>query len=145
MSDVTVNNILSAEYEIDGSILFKLDADIGETHFDVLLHNYKEGSLKEVDKLCKVWLESNTPSDFTPHVPSDEELGAQVRMERNSLLNSTMWVVQRHQSEVANTSVSTTSITEQKYQEWLTYHQELRDITGQSGFPTSVTWPTQPE
>lgn len=145
MSNVTVNSILSAEYEFDGSILFKLDANIGDTHFEELLHNYKEGSLKDIDKLCKVWLETNTPSDFTPHVPSTQELEAQVRMERNTLLESTMWIVQRHQSEVANTSVSTTSITEQKYQEWLTYHQELRDVTNQSGFPTSVAWPTQPE
>jgi hypothetical protein len=145
MSDVTVNNILSAEYKFNGSILFKLDANIGDVHYEELLHNYKEGSLREIDKLCKVWLESNTPSDFAPYVPSAEELEVQVRDERNMLIESTMWVVQRHQSEVANTSVSTTSITEQKYQEWLTYHQELRDITDQSGFPTSVVWPTQPE
>ena len=26
-----------------------------------------------------------------------------------------------------------------------TYRQALRDITGQAGFPTSVTWPTKPE
>lgn len=27
---------------------------------------------------------------------------------------------------------------------WATYRQELRDVTQQSGFPTTVTWPTQP-
>lgn len=145
LSDVTVNRILSAEYEFNGSILFKLDADIGDVHYEELLHNYKEGSLRETDKLCKFWLENNTPSDYTPYVPANEELEVQVRIERNILLNSTMWVVQRHQSELANTSLSTTSITEQKYQEWLTYHQRLRDITDQSGFPTFVVWPSQPE
>jgi hypothetical protein len=28
--------------------------------------------------------------------------------------------------------------------DWTTYRQALRDITGQAGFPTSVTWPTKP-
>ena len=25
------------------------------------------------------------------------------------------------------------------------YRQALRDITGQAGFPTNITWPTKPE
>lgn len=25
------------------------------------------------------------------------------------------------------------------------YRQALRDITGQAGFPTDITWPTKPE
>ncbi len=25
------------------------------------------------------------------------------------------------------------------------YRQALRDVTGQSGFPTDITWPTKPE
>jgi hypothetical protein len=28
---------------------------------------------------------------------------------------------------------------------WATYRQALRDITIQSGFPWTITWPTQPE
>jgi hypothetical protein len=27
---------------------------------------------------------------------------------------------------------------------WATYRQALRDITGQQGFPWTITWPTQP-
>ena len=27
---------------------------------------------------------------------------------------------------------------------WRTYRQALRDIPAQAGFPTSVTWPTEP-
>ncbi len=27
---------------------------------------------------------------------------------------------------------------------WRTYRQALRDVPAQSGFPTSVTWPTEP-
>jgi hypothetical protein len=29
--------------------------------------------------------------------------------------------------------------------EWASYRQALRDITGQTGFPYSVNWPTKPE
>lgn len=29
--------------------------------------------------------------------------------------------------------------------DWTTYRQALRDIPAQSGFPSSVTWPTKPE
>jgi len=28
---------------------------------------------------------------------------------------------------------------------WLTYRQELRDITKQAGFPDDVIWPTRPD
>ncbi len=28
--------------------------------------------------------------------------------------------------------------------EWRTYRQLLRDVPAQSGFPTNVTWPTEP-
>jgi hypothetical protein len=28
---------------------------------------------------------------------------------------------------------------------WATYRQALRDVTGQQGFPWTITWPTQPE
>jgi len=28
--------------------------------------------------------------------------------------------------------------------DWTTYRQALRDVPAQSGFPTSVTWPTEP-
>jgi hypothetical protein len=29
-------------------------------------------------------------------------------------------------------------------EDWRTYRQALRDVPAQSGFPTSVTWPTEP-
>lgn len=31
-----------------------------------------------------------------------------------------------------------------KQNEWKTYRQALLDVPAQSGFPTSVTWPTKP-
>ena len=29
-------------------------------------------------------------------------------------------------------------------EEWRTYRQALRDIPAQAGFPTNITWPTEP-
>ena len=32
----------------------------------------------------------------------------------------------------------------EKQAEWKTYRQALRDVPAQSGFPATITWPTQP-
>jgi hypothetical protein len=54
----------------------------------------------------------------------------EVRDVRNSLLAKSDW---RFRSDM-NPS-----------QEWKDYCQALRDVTQQSGFPWTITWPTQPE
>jgi len=59
--------------------------------------------------------------------PTQEEM---VRQERNYLLRETDWMM--------------FSDTDSPSQAWLDYRQALRDIPEQSGFPTSVTWPTKP-
>lgn len=53
----------------------------------------------------------------------------QVRAERDAKLAACDW---RASSDV---TLST---------EWRTYRQALRDLPAQSGFPNSVTWPTEP-
>jgi hypothetical protein len=63
-----------------------------------------------------------------------EESNAQecrVRFERNARLNASDW------TQVADAPVDQTA--------WATYRQALRDVTQQSGFPWTITWPTQPE
>lgn len=49
--------------------------------------------------------------------------------QRNILLQETDWM-----------ALSDNTMTP----EWASYRQALRDITGQTGFPYSVTWPTKP-
>ena len=61
--------------------------------------------------------------------PQDEAEEA-VRNQRNRLLSETDWM-----------ALSDNTMTP----EWASYRQALRDITGQTGFPYSVTWPTKPE
>jgi len=65
-----------------------------------------------------------------------------VRAKRNQILQQWDWVTQRH---VEQTNASTaTSLTSDQYQTWLSYRQDLRDLTQQAGFPSSVIWPTAP-
>ena len=57
----------------------------------------------------------------------------QIRVERDSKLAKTDWLV----TKSVDTGVSMGS-------SWTTYRQELRDLPNSSGFPHSVTWPTEP-
>ena len=55
---------------------------------------------------------------------------AEIRAERNTKLSNSDW------TQIADSPVDKTA--------WATYRQALRDITAQSGFPSTITWPTQP-
>jgi hypothetical protein len=73
--------------------------------------------------------------DFPPPstTPSDEQTAEQaqtVREERNTKLSESDW------TQVADSPVDKAA--------WATYRQELRDITAQSGFPWTITWPSAP-
>ena len=61
--------------------------------------------------------------------PQDEAEQA-IRNKRDQLLKETDWMA------LSDVTMST---------EMQSYRQALRDITGQAGFPYSVTWPTKPE
>jgi len=55
---------------------------------------------------------------------------AEVRDQRNKLLSQSDW------TQVADAPVDKSV--------WATYRQTLRDITAQSGFPWTITWPESP-
>jgi hypothetical protein len=61
----------------------------------------------------------------------DAEQATSIRATRNKKLNDTDW------TQVADAPVDQAV--------WATYRQALRDISGQEGFPWTITWPTQPE
>ena len=61
---------------------------------------------------------------------ADIRKAAEVRSERNAKLAATDW------TQVADSSVDKTA--------WATYRQALRDVPAQTGFPWTITWPTQP-
>ena len=60
---------------------------------------------------------------------TNDRLAAKLREERDQLLAETDWMA------LSDVTMST---------EMQSYRQALRDITGQAGFPYSVTWPTKP-
>jgi hypothetical protein len=61
----------------------------------------------------------------------DAEQAKSVRTSRGDKLKDSDW------TQVADAPVDKAA--------WATYRQALRDITGQDGFPWTITWPTQPE
>lgn len=61
-------------------------------------------------------------------------LPKQIRDKRSRLLAESDW-----------TQVNDSPLSNEKKTEWSTYRQALRDITTQSGFPTDIVWPIQPE
>ena len=61
------------------------------------------------------------------------ELAASIRQERNKKLEETDWVVIKNLELNANIPGV-----------WEVYRQALRDITAQSGFPLTITWPDAP-
>ena len=60
---------------------------------------------------------------------ANDRAATQVREERDAKLAACDWM--------ANSDVTMASA-------WTTYRQGLRDVPAQAGFPTDVTWPTEP-
>ena len=60
----------------------------------------------------------------------DADKAESVRSERDQKLKDTDWM---GMSDVTMSA------------DWATYRQALRDIPSQSGFPNTITWPTEPE
>ena len=89
--------------------------------FDGKTHNVKQ-SVDLVDGVwTQVWLV----------VQIDEQAASNnVRAYRNKLISDTDWM-----ALTDNTMAP----------EWASYRQTLRDLTGQSGFPFAVVWPTEPQ
>jgi hypothetical protein len=61
----------------------------------------------------------------------DAEQAKSVRTQRGEKLKDSDW------TQVADSTANKTA--------WATYRQALRDVTQQSDFPWTITWPTQPE
>ncbi|MCK9466074.1 MAG: phage tail assembly chaperone [Thiopseudomonas sp.] len=68
--------------------------------------------------------------------PTNEQLAATARAERDRLIESVRWRIERHNDELALGSEPTEPL-----EPLLQYTQELRDIPQQEGFPTDIIWP----
>ena len=72
-------------------------------------------------------------------VPTTEQLAATARAERDRLIESVRWRIERHSDELALGSEPTEPL-----EPLLQYAQALRDVPQQAGFPEAVEWPQCP-
>ena len=89
--------------------------------YDSLSHRLTDGSFEQV---AVAW---SLPYVFEKQPQDQAERN--IRSRRDGLMQETDWMALSE-----NTVAS----------DWATYRQALRDITGQSGFPYEITWPTKP-
>ena len=86
---------------------------------------------------------------FTPpEPPSADELFSRLRIERDTRINSVLWMRERHNDELA--LGKETSLTPEQYTALLTYIQALRDLPTQPGAPWDgggelTPWPELPK
>jgi len=82
------------------------------------MQKLEAGPIQQVDG---VWVQDWVVVDATAQ---------EVRSKRNRLLSASDW------TQLSDSPVDQSA--------WATYRQALRDIPKQAGFPTNVTWPTEP-
>ena len=73
-------------------------------------------------------------------VPTTEQLAGTARAERDRLIESVRWRIERHNDELALGSEPTEPL-----EPLLQYVQDLRDVPRQSGFPGDIDWPVNPQ
>ena len=73
-------------------------------------------------------------------VPTTEQLAGTARAERDRLIESVRWRIERHNDELALGTEPTEPL-----EPLLQYVQDLRDVPQQSGFPGDIDWPVNPQ
>jgi len=81
-------------------------------------------------------------TDFTAYVaPTQEEIDAvtagQVRAERDRILTAVV-------DPLVSNPLRWADLTEAEQTEWSQYRTDLLNVPQQSGFPNTITWPTEP-
>ena len=71
--------------------------------------------------------------------PTTEQLADTARAERDQLIESVRWRIERHSDELALGREPTEPL-----EPLLQYVQALRDVPQQAGFPEAVEWPAMP-
>lgn len=74
------------------------------------------------------WVVTTLTSDQQATLTTNESV--KIRQQRNAKLTACDW------TQIADAPVDKTA--------WSTYRQSLRDLPKESGFPWTITWPTQP-
>ena len=95
-------------------------------------HRIEEGVPSLVDGS---WQQTWSVIELTSEELQDRADGkaATARLTRDQKLAASDW-----------TQIPNNALTDAQKAEWATYRQSLRDISSASGFPDSITWPTEP-
>lgn len=139
--NITKNNRCFLELDLSSCNIptnihcFRWENGSGEIEYvDSTPHDQVDSStIPEWVNSCVTIVDQAINDEDNPPALTNEELSANVREERKDLLEESDW-----------TQLNDSPLNDTKKSEWATYRQSLRDIPTQSGFPSSITWPTKP-
>lgn len=77
-----------------------------------------------------------------PAPPTEAQLAAIARADRDQRIASTRWLIERHRDELD--LGGPTTLDAAQFGLVLAYVQQLRDVPTQAGFPADFDWPAQP-
>jgi hypothetical protein len=104
-----------------------------------------EGGAELLIDPSDLWKELNQPTKTQEEI--DVEKLELIRIKRNNLLSESDFVIQRHIEQrelVVLEIIEVSTITEETYNEWLSYRQLLRDMTVDVDLD-NPSYPTKPE
>ena len=100
---------------------------------------YAVSPIQAPDKEWVALTKKETEAHLNP-VPTTEQLAVTARAERDRLIESVRWRIERHSDELALGSEPT-----EQLEPLLQYTQALRDVPQQAGFPGDIDWPVNPQ
>ena len=135
---ITITEVRNARSMNEANTI--IDVEINHPKFGwipYLLTDYDEDTTINNDEVMAL-----IGTDFTAYVaPTQEELDAvtagQVRAERDRILTTVV-------DPLVSNPLRWADLTEAKQTEWSQYRTDLLNVPQQSGFPNTITWPTEP-